>query len=558
MSQHHAWQPKQPSRRELLAGAGAALVLAEAQAIRADHAQPMPHAIGKATAFVFGKEPARVRKSFHDWSEEEVRNFADAIGYMRDGAPKLGKMLPINSPLQWDNYVAMHARHCTESGPNVLQVHWSWFFLPWHRAYLFFLERQLANILATVFKRPEAARTFALPYWDWVLHKEIPNTKARMANTSPSPFFGLNRSVHYDPVNDGDPDPYNLALFSGYRGPTVDKPEMKPEIEPNDSWKSYTRRIRDYFTGVDHIESLLAIPNFFIFAGFPAIDRKTGQGLLESSPHNAIHDWVGSRLGNNRDMGTLRYAALDPIFNLHHANIDRIWSLYPYTPDPDAAPPGGFPGLTATAWKAWGEQKLEFLDIDGTHVYITVRDTIKSMNTVTYAVPPAPALPLRAPKPDKSLRERSAVLSSETIKLSDKPATLAVKATALLDGDKRDVRAGKPTSAILEIEIGEFQYARRFALRLFANKEDADAKTPLSDDHFVGSFQVMDSHAGPERSQPGEKHAFFIDVSPEVSNLFKIAPAGKPFTLRLVPIGRQEGEKGFLLNVTKVVLRVYE
>lgn len=548
------------SRREVLTSAGAtagALALSPIKAA-ADHGQPSSHGAAKATAFDFGKEPARVRKSFHDWSEREVRNFADAVGYMRDGAPRLGKILPINSPLQWDNYVAMHARHCTETGPDVLQVHWSWYFLPWHRAYLFFLERHLANIIGTIFGRAADAKSFALPYWDWIAHKEIPNTRTRSDNKTPSPFFGLNRSVQYDPVNDGDPDPYNLALFNGYRGPTVEKPEMKPENEPNESWKSYTRRIRDYHTSADHIETMLSIPNFFIFAGFPTIDRKTGQGLLESSPHNTLHDWVGSRMGNNRDMGTLRYAALDPIFNLHHANVDRIWSLYPYTPDPDGAPPAGVAGLTSAAWKAWGDQKLEFVDIDGKHVYVTVRDTVKNMNTVTYAVPAEPAKPVRAPKLDTKPRERSAVLSTEAIKLTDKPASVTVKESALLDDAKSDVRAGRPAASILEIEIGDFHYSQRFAVRVFVNKEDADARTPLTDEHFVGSFQVLDSHTAVERSRADEKHAFFIDVSAGVSTFHKVAPAGKPFSLTLVPIGRAEGEKGFFLNVTRVALRVYE
>ena len=55
---------------------------------------------------------------------------------------------------------------------------------------------------------------------------------------------------------------------------------------------------------------------------------RDGLGALEHYPHNNGHDWVGARFGKNRDMGTLRYAALDPIFFMHHANIDRIWSLY--------------------------------------------------------------------------------------------------------------------------------------------------------------------------------------------------------------------------------------
>jgi tyrosinase len=35
--------------------------------------------------------------------------------------------------------------------------------------------------------------------------------------------------------------------------------------------------------------------------------------------HNGVHDWVGGT------MGLLETAAADPIFWMHHANIDRIW-----------------------------------------------------------------------------------------------------------------------------------------------------------------------------------------------------------------------------------------
>ena len=46
-------------------------------------------------------------------------------------------------------------------------------------------------------------------------------------------------------------------------------------------------------------------------------------GHLEGSPHNYIHN--GFVRG---DMGKLGSAALDPIFWLHHANIDRLWSVW--------------------------------------------------------------------------------------------------------------------------------------------------------------------------------------------------------------------------------------
>jgi polyphenol oxidase len=474
---------------------------------------------------------------------------------MRDGPS-------VSSPLQWDNFVSTHAHHCTETGPDVLQVHWSWFFLPWHRAYLFFVERHLANILTTVFgDKPIKGTQLPLPYWDWLTYKAMPNTRVREQNANvalkKSPFFGLDLSGNFDPSGNGDPDRYNLGLYDGYRGPTIEKPEMKGDNEDSKGWKEYTQAIRDYYTNPEGIKSLLRNPNFCMFGGFPTISARTGQGLLESNPHNTVHDWVGSRYGRNRDMGYLRYAALDPVFCLHHGNIDRIWSLYPYTPDPDKPPsPADNRAISAKDLKAWGDQRFEFLDIDGKLVYVTVRDTIQKMKTVTYTAP-ATGPRLIAARPAAISKERSVTLAEGTIRLTDRPYAVSKKAAALL-AERRDIRAGNPVSAVLEIEVGDFFYARRFQVRVFVNKQDADRTTPLTDKHFVGSFQVLDSHAGPGRGRADAKHLFFVDVSPGASNFFKVAPAGQSFDLRLVPIGSSSNRQAFFLNVTRITLRVYE
>jgi len=45
-------------------------------------------------------------------------------------------------------------------------------------------------------------------------------------------------------------------------------------------------------------------------------------GKLEQTPHGSIHNAVGGW------MSQFNTAALDPIFWLHHANIDRLWSVW--------------------------------------------------------------------------------------------------------------------------------------------------------------------------------------------------------------------------------------
>ncbi|MBK8211917.1 MAG: tyrosinase family protein [Rhodospirillales bacterium] len=45
-------------------------------------------------------------------------------------------------------------------------------------------------------------------------------------------------------------------------------------------------------------------------------------GELESQPHNLVHDAIGGLMGDPNTAG------LDPIFWLHHANVDRLWQVW--------------------------------------------------------------------------------------------------------------------------------------------------------------------------------------------------------------------------------------
>jgi len=46
---------------------------------------------------------------------------------------------------------------------------------------------------------------------------------------------------------------------------------------------------------------------------------------LDNAPHSAVHIDVGTR---EKGMGAVSWAANDPIFWLHHCNIDRIWASW--------------------------------------------------------------------------------------------------------------------------------------------------------------------------------------------------------------------------------------
>jgi len=61
------------------------------------------------------------------------------------------------SPLSWKNQALIHSKYCPHS---------NWWFLPWHRAYLFYFE----SICQAVLGDPD----FRLPYWNWTRDRSIP------------------------------------------------------------------------------------------------------------------------------------------------------------------------------------------------------------------------------------------------------------------------------------------------------------------------------------------------------------------------------------------------
>jgi tyrosinase len=57
---------------------------------------------------------------------------------------------------------------------------------------------------------------------------------------------------------------------------------------------------------------------------FHRVNAPNMSNLLNNNPHGAIHD----NIGNSTGMGNVPYAARDPIFFLHHSNVDRLWASW--------------------------------------------------------------------------------------------------------------------------------------------------------------------------------------------------------------------------------------
>jgi tyrosinase len=184
--------------------------------------------------------------------------------------------------------------------------HQSWYFLPWHRGYLVAFE---AIVRAAVVKLG-GPDSWALPYWNY-------------------------SDTH---------DPNALKM------PTAFSATKLPDGSANPLF--VTRRYGD---GTGHVvikpsDVTLGALTQSQFAGPPGGGGPTGfggpqtafqhdgtdNGQLERQPHNGVHGLVGGQKpGTNptdpRSYGLMSMpdtAGLDPIFWLHHANIDRLWVVW--------------------------------------------------------------------------------------------------------------------------------------------------------------------------------------------------------------------------------------
>jgi tyrosinase len=195
--------------------------------------------------------------------------------------------------------------------------HGNWWFLPWHRAYLYFFER--------ILRWASGNDKLCLPYWNYcdAAERELPK-------------------VFRDPTTDGKRDgpPNPLYLPSTV---TFEDHARNPQVFPlrDSALNSGLTQLTPFVAStaalnvIPFTNASPASPRD-AFGGPRACDSMCGcgSGALESIPHNQVHNAIGGNAVQVGDalrvgfMGDVVTAARDPIFWLHHANIDRFWESW--------------------------------------------------------------------------------------------------------------------------------------------------------------------------------------------------------------------------------------
>jgi tyrosinase len=241
---------------------------------------------------------------------------------------KAMKARALNEPTGWRFYAAIHGidqnlwqqlGYWSPGDPMPssadIETYWnqcqhgSWYFLPWHRGYLIAFETVVRDAVVKL----GGPSDWALPYWNYFKPNQDALPPAFAAANWPdgqsdNPLYVPQR---YGPTNDG-----NVTV-------PVSMINLNALADPD-------------FTGDANGGS----PGFGgVNTGF----SHGGQvhGGIETQPHDWVHGLVGGGDPQSNLPGLMSdpdTAGLDPIFWLHHANIDRLWEVWRKNPSSHVDP----------------------------------------------------------------------------------------------------------------------------------------------------------------------------------------------------------------------------
>lgn len=270
---------------------------------------------------------ALVRKAAQDLTAAEKRDFVDAVLKLkRMPSPFEGyeRFSYYDTFVKWHRDVFFCDQQTAHMGPN---------FLPWHRQFLLLFEQGLSKA---------AGKPISVPYWDWTDPKSTNavfrddlmggdgNAEEGYAVTS-GPFrqgeWRLN--VLDQKVN----DPLGLRFLVRQMGsfPGVEQLPTEAKVQ-----HAVTRPVYDVVPFNDQSNPEQSFRNN-LEGWRNEIGQKCEQGLIAplTGPgasrhelHNGVHLWVGGLFGDRQGTMDLNTSPNDPVFFLHHANIDRIWQAW--------------------------------------------------------------------------------------------------------------------------------------------------------------------------------------------------------------------------------------
>ncbi|XP_073122997.1 polyphenol oxidase I, chloroplastic-like [Henckelia pumila] len=396
-------------------------------------------------------EKLRIRPAAQLAGEEYYAKFEKAIALM--------KALPADDPRSFMQQANVHCAYCnltydqTGADPEVkLQIHNCWHFFPWHRWYLYFYERILAKLIDDP--------TFALPFWNWDHPDGMPMPE-RYARTDSSLYNARRNQTHLPPV----------LLDLAYSPTAPTKPE---KIIPNNLTVMYSEMIRnvknlDDFYGAKYVTGTPPNP---------------GPGTVERGSHTAAHVWTGEATATGEDMGNFYSTGRDTLFFAHHANVDRMWTIW-----------RKLRGSKPKDYKEaeWLDSDYLFYDENAQLVRVNVKDTLE--NEKMGYVYEDRDLPWLKKRPAARVKRSKVAKSSKAPKAGESsifPVKLDKVVKVLVPRPKksRSKKDKDKEEELLVIEGIEVDNAKFVKFDVFVNDED-DKTDELDKAEYAGCFSQV-------------------------------------------------------------------
>ncbi|KAI0270057.1 tyrosinase [Gloeopeniophorella convolvens] len=213
-------------------------------------------------------------------------------------------------------------------------THGSVLFPTWHRPYIVLYEASLlqrhASEIAKTYKVDQqrwltAAETLRAPYWDWATNTVPPPEVISLTTVNIITPDGKTTAVA-NPLLQYTFNPIDKSFFGRFsdwkttlRRPDSDAPDATSNVEA----------LRDE---LGFAQEQVTSDTYYLLTRvrtWPAFSNHTpGDGGSSSNSLEAIHDKIHDFVGGRGHMGDPAVAGFDPIFYLHHANVDHLLSLW--------------------------------------------------------------------------------------------------------------------------------------------------------------------------------------------------------------------------------------
>lgn len=443
----------------------------------------------------------RVRKSLEGSNVmKDLENYKKAVTAML--------ALPPSDRRNWYRNSMIHLLDCP---------HGNWWFLVWHRGYLGWFERTCRELCGD--------ETFSLPFWDWTKETKVP-------------------AGFWDDVLDPSTSGYipDLASF---------RTQIKPEMQTY--WNSFTsaqlqqeqergfanfdafwQQAEGSFTNgssaltrgltsanpnlststkanvqLSTINNLLAADRYVTDTGGRAFDTALTANhhgfsgsfsILEGQPHNSVHGNINGLMGRF-------LSPIDPIFFMHHGNIDRLWDVWTRKQQKAGLSADVPPGLTS---QFNAEQFLFYTDENNSSPSKSSAGDYFEIGDFNYSYEPGSGEDTPAPLLAAAMVETA---NSGTLSMS---LGIGKAATATLSLPKSIAKSAPSASPALvaDITIEPPMNADGLVYNVFVHAKGAPVNLDVEGPGFAGSFSFFGT--GHHKRGPS---TFAIAISDAVNKL---------------------------------------